>query len=103
MSSGRVEGTHHVVRVQGADVIRCLANPVRENGCCAAVAARFVRQLPRKYRVGVSVPAHDCFDVVLVHGLALRGGVPLRVAAHATGREVRCHATKVGPVVYEVD
>ena len=92
-----------MVRVERADVVTRLADPVRKHRCLAETAARFIGQFPREHSVGVAITRNDSFDVRLVHGLAFGRCVPLRIANYAARGKVGGHAPVIGPVVHKVD
>jgi hypothetical protein len=87
-----------MIRIKTLDVLRDTRSPFRDDGCGAAMTARFIAELPGEDCGTLFVACHEGFDVCFVNGLGFWVGEPGgRVAAEGGG--ICVDAAIVAPVV----
>lgn len=92
-----------MIGIQPLNKFTRLLNPIIQHGSITTRTSRLIRQLPRKYRRGVTIPLHDRLNIRLIRRLHRITGIEIRLVGSAICAHVRGHTAVVGPVVDEVD
>ena len=94
-----VTKSNHVLAVETFNILADLRCPVVDDTCVAAVASRFVRELPSENRGAAFVSVDKQFDVGFVDFLVALVREPCRRVA-TKGCVIRCYSAECRPIVY---